>query len=75
MRLPPERPIHHSGRGSQYCSLNCKVALHRLGMSTQGKDNFYDNAIVETLFKTLKSELVWRTIFFTRADAQRDTAR
>jgi transposase InsO family protein len=44
-------------------------------MSTQGKDNFYDNAIVETLFKTLKSELVWRTIFFTRADAQRDTAR
>jgi putative transposase len=28
--------------------------------------NCYDNAMVETFFKTLKSELVWRTIFYTR---------
>eukprot|EP01036_Dinobryon_divergens_P000595 gene595-769_t len=26
-----------------------------------GKGNCYDNAMVETVFKTLKSELVWRT--------------
>ena len=26
-------------------------------------------------FKTLKSELVWRTTFFTRAEAERDIAR
>ena len=25
----------------------------------------YDNAIVETLFKTIKSELIWRTGFVT----------
>ena len=34
-----------------------------------GKGNCYDNAMVETFFKTLKSELVWRTVFLTRADA------
>ena len=40
-----------------------------------GKGNCSDNAMVETFFKTLKSELVWRTTFFTRADAERYIAR
>ena len=44
-------------------------------MPIQGKGNCYDNAVVETFFKTLKSELIWRTTFFTRADATRDIAR
>jgi transposase InsO family protein len=35
-----------------------------------GKGNCYDNAMVETVFKTIKSELVWRTIFQTRAAAE-----
>ena len=35
-----------------------------------GKGNCYDNAMVETFFKTLKSDLVWRTIFYTRAEAE-----
>ena len=35
-----------------------------------GKGNCYDNAVVETFFKTLKSELVWRTVFQTRAEAK-----
>ncbi len=26
----------------------------------------FDNSVVETFFKTLKSELVWRTVFQTR---------
>jgi putative transposase len=34
-----------------------------------GKGNCYDNAAVETFFKTLKSELVWRTVFQTRGAA------
>jgi putative transposase len=37
-----------------------------------GKGNCYDNAMVETFFKTLKSELVWRTIFYTRQEADQD---
>jgi putative transposase len=32
-----------------------------------GKGNCYDNAMVETFFKTLKSELIWRTLFFKEA--------
>lgn len=31
--------------------------------------------MVETVFKTLKSELVWRTVFQTRAEATKALAR
>lgn len=77
MRRPPEGLIHHSDRGSQYCSVDYQATLRRHGIliSMSGKGNCYDNAMVETFFKTLKSELVWRTTFFTRADAERDIAR
>ena len=34
-----------------------------------GKGNCFDNAMVETFFKTLKTELVWRTIFQSRIEA------
>jgi putative transposase len=34
-----------------------------------GKGNCFDNAMVETFFKTLKAELVWRTIFQSRIQA------
>ena len=34
-----------------------------------GKGNRFDNAMVETFFKTLKAELVWRTIFQSRIEA------
>ena len=40
-----------------------------------GKGNCFANAIVETFFKTLKSELVWRTIFMTRLDAETANGR
>jgi putative transposase len=42
---------------------------HGILMSMSGKENRYDNAMVETFFKTLKSELVWRTVFQNKADA------
>ncbi len=35
-----------------------------------GTGNCYDNAMVETFFKTVKSELVWRTVFETRDEAK-----
>lgn len=34
-----------------------------------GKGNCYDNAVVETFFKTIKSERVWRMTFHTRTQA------
>ena len=69
--------IHHSDRGSQYCSIDYQAELRRHGIliSMSGKGNCYDNAMVETFFKTLKSELVWRTVFHTRQEADRAIGR
>lgn len=77
MRRPPEGLIHHSDRGSQYCSVDYQAELHRHGIriSMSGKGNCYDNAMVETFFKTIKSELVWRTVFYTRDQAAQAIAR
>lgn len=77
MRRPPKDLIHHSDRGSQYCSLDYQKVLRAndIIISMSGKGNCYDNAMVETFFKTLKSELVWRTVFQTRRDAEIAIAR
>ena len=71
MRVPEPGLIHHSDRGSQYCSYeyrNLLVARH-IHASMSGKGNCYDNAMVETVFKTIKSEMIWRTSFQTRRQA------
>ena len=72
IRRPQAGLIHHSDRGSQYCSTNYQAELRRHGVqiSMSGKGNCYNNAMVETFFKTLKSDLVWRTVFLTRAEAK-----
>ena len=77
MRRPAAGLIHHSDRGSQYCSVDYQAELGKHGVliSMSGKGNCYDNAMVETFFKTLKSELVWRTIFYTRREANQAIAR
>ena len=77
MRHPSEGLIHHSDRGSQCCSVDYQAELrrHRIHISMSGKRNCYDNAMVETFFKTIKPELVWRTVFYTPAEAGRAIAR
>ena len=35
-----------------------------------GKGNCYDNAVVETFFKTLKAELIWRSVWLTRRQVE-----
>ena len=77
MRRPQAGLIHHSDRGSQYCSIDYQAELkkHGIRISMSGKGNCYDNAMVETFFKTLKSELIWRTIFQTRAEAMHAIGR
>ena len=34
-----------------------------------GKENCYDNAVVESFFKTIKSELIYQNVYKTRKDA------
>jgi putative transposase len=72
LRCPSPGLIQHTDRGSQYCSHDYQRLLkaHGIIASMSGKGNCYDNAMVETVFKTIKSELVWRTIFQTRAAAE-----
>ena len=71
VRRPRTGLIHHADRGSQYCSVAYRSELRRHGIRTSmsGKGNCYDNAPVESFFKTLKSELVWRTVFQSRHQA------
>jgi len=53
------------------------LLLHRHGfiLSMNGKGNCYDNAMVETLFNTIKSELIWRTRFQSRCQAEHAITR
>jgi putative transposase len=40
-------------------------------VSMSGKGNCYDNSIVETFFKSIKAELIWRNRWNTRRQAER----
>jgi putative transposase len=55
----------HSDQGVQYKSLNFNKLLIKKGVqgSMSRRGNCYDNAFVETFFKTLKSELIWNQDF------------
>ncbi len=77
VRGPEPGLIHHSDRGSQYCSYDYLRLLKANNMvpSMSGRGNCYDNAMLETVFKTIKSELVWRTSFQTRHQAENAIGR
>jgi len=74
LRRPPGGLIHHSDRGSQYCSHAYQALLGsyemRVSMSRTG--NCYDNAPVESFWGTLKTELVHHRHYQTRAEAARE---
>ena len=72
LRRPPKGCIHHSDRGSQYCSHDYQKRLRDVGFETSmsGKGNCYDNAAMETFFKTIKAELIWRHTWQTRRQAE-----
>lgn len=76
-RSPQPGLVHHSDRGSQYCSIDYQAELRKHGMliSMSGKGNCYDNAVVETFFKTLKTELIWPVAWQTRRQAESALAR
>jgi putative transposase len=70
-RQPQAGLLHHSDQGSQYTSaayLDCLTnALAQISMSRAA--NCYDNAVVESFFKTLKTECVTGP-FRTRTQAR-----
>ncbi len=65
--------LHHSDRGSQYCSNDYQDMLEANGItcSMSRKGNCWDNAAMESFFATLKKELVHQERYKTRAAARR----
>jgi putative transposase len=73
-KRPAKGLIHHSDRGSQYCSRNYQKLLKQFGIvpSMSRKGNCYDNAPMESWFGTLKSELTHHRHYRTRHEAVRE---
>ena len=72
-KRPPAGLIHHSDRGSQYCSHEYSKLLKQFKMqsSMSGKGNCYDNAPMESFWGTLKTELVFHQHYQSRQEAIR----
>lgn len=70
-RRRPKGIILHSDRGTQYTSDEYKQFTQKHGfiisMSAQG--NCYDNAVIESFFHTLKTELIFSYTFLSRQTA------
>jgi len=70
-RSPKKGLIFHSDRGSQYASDSHRELLSEFGIkqSMSAKGNCYDNAVAESFFHSLKTELTHHIKFETRAQA------
>ena len=64
--------IHHSDRGSNYTSFwfGQRLADNGILPSMGSTGDSYDNALMENFFSTLKTELVYRTSWRTRDEAE-----
>ena len=62
--------IHHSDKGIQYCSYEYIDLLNANGISVSmsAKGSPYDNAFIESFFKTLKAEEVYLWEYETFSD-------
>ena len=76
-RQPDAGLLHHSDRGSQYASHEYQALLKQFqvqpSMSRTG--NCYDNAVMESFFGTIKSELIRQRHYRTKAEARTDIFR
>lgn len=71
-RKPPVGLMIHSDRGSQYASCDFRDMLktYRMTQSMSRRGNCWDNAVGESIFHTLKVELVHEEDFHTRKEAK-----
>ena len=73
-RKPAKDLLWHSDRGSQYASESHRALLaqHGIRQSMSRKGNCWDNAVSESFFHTLKTELIHHQTYQTRAEARQD---
>jgi putative transposase len=71
-RKPCSGVVFHSDRGSQYAGHAFRRVLeqHRFSQSMSATGNCYDNAVMESFFHTLKTEVVYFERYRTRAEAR-----
>lgn len=74
IKRPSVGLIHHSDRGSQYCSKEYRKLLQRFKMhsSMSRRGDCYDNAPMESFWGTLKTELTFHRRYQTRQEAMQD---
>ena len=71
-RKPAKGLLWHTDRGSQYASESHRGLLkqHGFQQSMSRKGNCWDNAVSESFFHTLKTELINHETYQTRAEAK-----
>ena len=71
-RRPAAGLVHHSDRGVQYASDAYQALLqaHDALPSMSRRGNCYDNAVMESFFGTLKTELTYHDSYATRKEAE-----
>ncbi len=71
-RNPDHRLIHHSDQGAEYTNHEYQDTLksHSIISSMSRSGNCYDNAVAESFFKTIKTELTKNRKFETIEDAR-----
>jgi putative transposase len=71
-KRPAQGLMHHSDRGSQYCSYAYRHLLQQFEMRTSmsGKGNCFDNAPMESFWGMLKQELIYHYHYRTRHEAR-----
>ena len=72
MRQPERGLVHHSDRGCQYASELYRAELSARGIvcSMSRVGDCWDNAVAESFFATLKTELIHRRPWPTKAEAR-----
>jgi putative transposase len=74
MRHPRAELIHHSDRGCQYASNDYQELLKQNNMicSMSRKGDCWDNAVMESFYSNLKSEVLHHNIYKNRKEAKKD---
>ncbi len=73
-RRPEKGLLHHSDRGSQYCSHEYQSLLTQFGLeaSMSEKGNCFDNAPMESFWGIIKQELIHHRHYRSRREAKED---
>lgn len=71
-RKPKHGLVFHSDRGSQYASSSFQniLKMYHIISSMSRKGNCWDNAVAESFFKTIKTELTFHCNYATREEAR-----